>query len=101
MIELVTPRRNIHPVDELADVRAKIKSLEVREEELRDALLSPEASKIGVQWEASIKTHKANRFDLRAATRYFGTAALQPFMRLTPYKTVNLKRRKNALSDNS
>jgi hypothetical protein len=42
--------RNRHPADELADVRAEIKQLKIREAELRTTLSAPDADRHGIQY---------------------------------------------------
>jgi hypothetical protein len=82
--------RNVHPVDELADVRAAIKSLETREAELRQKLLSGEASLCGDTWRAVIRSQSSERIDAKAARRALGDA-LRPFMRRHSTAIVRLE----------
>ena len=88
-----TSVRNRHPADELADVRADIKQLELREEELRRALLADGADRLGVQWEAAIQDRAQERLDAKAAIEHFGTAAMKPFLRKIEFRVVKLKYR--------
>ena len=56
---------NLPPPDELADVRAKIKTLEHREAELKQVLLSDPGARTGVAYLAEIKTVATTRTDLK------------------------------------
>jgi hypothetical protein len=86
--------RNRHPADELADVRAEIKQLEVREAELRNTLITADrASRIGVQFEAVIWDWNPRQLDAEALAEHFGTDALAPFYRKVARKIVKLKQR--------
>ena len=64
--------RNHHPADELADVRAEIKQLQIREAELRSELLADGADRCGVQWEAVIQDRSQDLLDVKAAVAHFG-----------------------------
>jgi hypothetical protein len=70
---------NRHPADALADVRAEIKQLEIREAELRNELLADSADRRGVEWEAVIKNRSQDRVDAKAAIKHFGEDVLRPF----------------------
>jgi hypothetical protein len=83
--------RNRHPADELADVRAEIRELKAREDELRDILLDEKADRVGVQFKAVVTDWDRQRFDHEAASCHFGWEALAPFYRKTTFKTVKLK----------
>jgi len=71
--------RNRHPVDELADVRAQIKTLQAREAELRAMVLNGECELAGDDYVAVVQTRPRNGIDLLALRRHLG-AALKPFM---------------------
>jgi hypothetical protein len=70
---------NVHPADALADIRAEIKALQVKENLLREALLKDGASLKGNAYEASIDTQKSNRLDQDKLTKALGN--------LDPYKS--------------
>ena len=57
-------QRNRHPADELADIRSEIKQLEIREAELRNELLADGTDRVGVQYEAFIRTQTQRRLDI-------------------------------------
>jgi hypothetical protein len=84
--------RNHHPADELADVRAEIKQLQIREAELRSELLADGADRCGVQWEAVIKDYSQDRINAKAAIAHFGREALRPFMKQVKATEVRLTR---------
>jgi hypothetical protein len=68
--------QNRHPVDELADIRAEIRRLEDREQELRNYLLEHPHDRRGTDYEALIGTQQRKRVDLRA--RRFPVEAVHP-----------------------
>jgi hypothetical protein len=84
--------RNRHAADLLADVRAEIKQLEIREAELRAELLAPDADRRGVQWEAVIRGGTQERLDAKAAIAHFGKDAMRPFMKTINLRHVRLRR---------
>ena len=69
---------NRHPVDELADVRAQIKTLCIEEAELRAIVLTGECGLAGDEYVAVVQTRPRNGIDLLALKKHFGTA-LKPF----------------------
>jgi len=82
---------NIHPADELSAVREEIKILEKREAELRDWLLAaPSASLRGDTYTANITPGVRETLDRKALTEAYGAAAIAPFVKSTPFKTVKL-----------
>ena len=82
---------NVHPADELADVREEIKRLTVRAETLRDQLLAEGAELKGDQYTAVITPSVRESLDRAAITEAFGAAAVAPFVRKTSFKTVKLE----------
>lgn len=81
---------NIHPADELAALREEQKILEKRVEELRELLLKAGADLKGDQYTASIVPGVRETLDRKAITEAFGEAAIAPFVKATPFKTVKL-----------
>lgn len=79
-MSVVTPLRNRHPADELADVRADIKQLKAREDELRQVLIADNASLVGAEWEADIKLHSYETVRSKAAIQTLGRELLTPFI---------------------
>lgn len=74
--------RNRHPADALADVRAEIKQLKIREAELRHELLKAhESDRRGVHWRARVRNITLEHLDAKAAIKHFGQEAMNPFMR--------------------
>jgi len=53
--------RNRHPADQIADVRAEIKQLELREEELRQWLIAHPDDLVGETVEARLKISSRKR----------------------------------------
>lgn len=74
---------NRHIVDQLANVRAEIKRLQLREHELRQQVI--DASVVGElegdEFRAVVKSGRANWIDLVALKRTLGCEAIEPFMR--------------------
>jgi hypothetical protein len=89
---------NLHPADELHDVRAKIKALEEREAELRVKLTSGECSLVGDAYTAWIAEHAQTRLDAAAAQEALGKEALAPFMRSRRIRQVRLAARRSTAS---
>jgi hypothetical protein len=81
---------NIHPADELAAVREEIKQLQERADELREQLLAEGANLEGDQYTALIVPGVRETLDRKAITEAFGEAAIAPFVKATPFKTVKL-----------
>jgi hypothetical protein len=81
---------NRHPADELADVRAQIRSLQERETELRTTILNGKCSLAGDDYIAVVQTRPQNRVDIPALRKHFG-AALKPFMRAREVTQVWIK----------
>jgi hypothetical protein len=85
--------RNRHPVDELADVRAELKTLQAREVELRTALLEEGADRKGVSFVARVSVFRQERLDLEAVKEHFGETALRPFVVGQEVRQVRLSAR--------
>lgn len=75
------PLSNIHPADALAEVRAEIKALQVKETFLRERLLADGASLIGEAYEASVSSQRIMKLDQEKLTKALGD--------LGPYKSEN------------
>jgi hypothetical protein len=86
--------RNRHPADQLADVRAEIKALETREQQLRGQLLATAHDRIGDEWVAEVQNCEQRRLDAQACIRRFGTAALAPYFSITRFPVVKLRPRR-------
>jgi hypothetical protein len=76
---LMTTIRNLHPADELADVRTQLQQLKQREAELQTLLLSGEYGLAGDDYVAVISRHNTGQLDLKALREHYGTA-LNPFV---------------------
>jgi hypothetical protein len=90
LVETPTPLTNVHPADELSAVREEIKILQLRADELRDQLLADGADLKGDQYTAVIQPGVRETLDRKAITEAFGEAAIAPFVKATPFKTVKL-----------
>jgi hypothetical protein len=83
---------NLHPADELHDVRAQIKVLEEREAELRAVLLSGECGLAGDAYTAWIAEQEQARLDGTAARKALGDV-LAPFTITRRIQQVRLSAR--------
>jgi hypothetical protein len=82
---------NVHPADELAEVREKIKILTARADKLRDKLLEEGADLKGDAYTANITPGTRETLDRAAITEAFGEKAIAPFLKKTSFKTVKLE----------
>jgi len=76
----MTSSSNRHPVDELADLRAKIAKLEGRADYLRRTIIAGGCSLEGDEHVAMVKTTARQVLDTKAVRQEFGDARLRPFM---------------------
>jgi hypothetical protein len=86
---------NRHPVDQLADVRAEIRTLKGREDELRDAILGGECSGVGDQYVARIDTREKRTLDVDLLTQHFGADTLKPFFKIGTVTSVRIAERQS------
>jgi hypothetical protein len=89
----MTTASNRHPVDELADVRAEIKRLEGREDELRAYLLEHPSDRVGINHVATIGEQRRKRVDLRALADEIGHSVLARFTSYASCIMVRLRER--------
>lgn len=68
---------NLHPVDELGDIRERIKALREREAQLRDAILAQACTMDGDNWSAQIKDVVQRRVDPEKVLKMVGRDAYQ------------------------
>ena len=81
---------NIHPADELHDVRAQIRALTEREAELRTKLLTGECGLVGDDYRAWIAEQAQVRLDVAAARKALGKEVLAPFTVMRRVRQVRL-----------
>ena len=81
---------NIHPADELFEVRAEIAILQKRADELRDKLLQADASLKGDMHTAFITSQSRETLDKKALIEAFGEAAVAPYVKSSTYKVVKV-----------
>jgi hypothetical protein len=86
---------NRHPVDQLADVRAEIKTLKTREEQLRDKILGGDCGEVGDQYVARIDRRDKRTLDVDLLTRHFGAETLKPFFKTSAFTTIRLAERQS------
>jgi hypothetical protein len=71
---------NTHPVDELIEVRAKLKALQEREEELRQQILDGACTLVGNFHVARIGEAKVTYLKQKELIEHFGRITLAPFL---------------------
>jgi hypothetical protein len=81
---------NRHPVDELADIRAQIRELKAKEDDLRSVILAGNCSLLGCEYKAAISKHSVSRLDQAAAVRELGMERLRPFMTNSEFTVVKV-----------
>jgi hypothetical protein len=86
-------KTNRHTADRLADVREKIKTLKLEEEQLRQALIASPEDRKGDQWIAKVSERNGAKYDIAAIVKHYGTAALAPFKHDNWVTYVRLKPR--------
>jgi hypothetical protein len=85
---------NVHPADELYDLRAKIKVLQERETELRDVLLAGnDASREGAEYRAFVIPSVRETLDKNAITLALGKDVIEPFLKKSEVKTLKLAKK--------
>jgi hypothetical protein len=93
MAELVRlENTNRHPVDELADLRETMKRLKVREDELREMIISKKCSRQGDEHTAFVETKRSERLDKKQVVQEFGRERLRHFLTATEAVYVTVKR---------
>ncbi len=83
---------NVHPADELAEIRAEIKALQVKEARMREKLLADRTDLVGDVYEATIEHQKTMRLDQEKLAKALGDLA--PFKSESTLVMVRVKRRK-------
>jgi hypothetical protein len=86
-------KANRHPIDQLADLRAKIRELKDREDALRRVILGGRCSLVGDEFEATIKKQITSRLDQSAAIRELGLERLRPFMTSSETTVIRVRER--------
>lgn len=89
---------NRHPVDRLADIRAELRELKEREEQLRNEILKGECELWGDEFEACIVRAEQERISLKAIRRKMGREWIREFTESNSVVTIRLKKRE-ALDD--
>lgn len=81
---------NRHPVDELADVRKQIKTLQKHEQILRDRILSGEYGLIGDEYEAAVAIQRREMLDTKEIKSRLSLEVLSRFVRTLDVTIVKL-----------
>lgn len=88
-----------HPVDALAAIRSKIKLLEQREAEIRDALLAAGADLNGEGYRARITIKSHARVSAALLAAHYGAQAVDQCSRPVSVTTISLRPRRKRKSD--
>jgi hypothetical protein len=88
--------QNRHPADELADIRADIKRLEGREQELRAYLLEHPNDRVGIEHIVTFGEQRRKHVDLRALADEIGASLLQRFTAYRSCIMIRLSERGDA-----
>lgn len=84
----MTNTTNRHPVDELADLRAEIASLEGRADYLRRMILAERVTLTGDENVATVRETCRTGYDTKAMLAQMGEGALAPFRTETRIRQV-------------
>jgi hypothetical protein len=86
---------NRHPVDELAELRSTIKTLEKRAEALRADIIAGRCSREGDEHLATIRQQQSTWVNQTALKHHFGEQTLAPFLVKRTVSVINLAARKD------
>ena len=84
--------KNRHPVDELSDVRAQLRALKDREDELRAHLLTC-SDRVGDEYVATVAERQGLRLDRGKLEKRFGKAAVDACCVASSVRMVRLARK--------
>jgi hypothetical protein len=87
----MTARRNRHPADELADLRAEIRTREERAEALRQYLIEHPKDRVGDEHEALVLKPTRKQVDLEALAEEVGSDVVERFTVLRSTPAVRLR----------
>jgi hypothetical protein len=85
---------NRHPVDELAEIRAERRRLEMRELALRNRILRGDVDLDGDDYRAKVASFERAYLDRAKLEQRFGRAAVTECTRTVGYQVISLSRRK-------
>jgi hypothetical protein len=85
---------NRHPVDELAEIRAERRRLELRELALRNRILRGDVDLDGDDYRAKVASFERAYLDRAKLEQRFGRAAVAECTRTVGYQVISLSRRK-------
>lgn len=74
-------RRNVHPVDRLAQVRFEIAELKNEEAALKAEIIEGECGMIGNDFKATVKETSSMRFDAAGYRKAVGDAAIKDWLK--------------------
>lgn len=84
---------NVHPADELCELRAQKAALDKRIDALRDRLLEEGADLVGDEVRAVIVPGVRETLDKKALIDAYGEKAVAPFIKKTTFSTVKLEKK--------
>jgi hypothetical protein len=79
----------LHPIDELAEIRERIKALQRREQELREKIIAMN-NRHGQAYVATVADAHSTSVNIKDITRALGEKVVAPFLRTTHFKRINL-----------
>ena len=71
---------NVHPVDEIGEIRKTMAGLEAREAELRAIVLEGVCSMKGEEYSATVKNFDGSRFDASGYRKHVGDEVLKDWI---------------------
>ena len=93
LFDEVAVKTNRHPVDELSDIRAEMKRLKAREDEIRDDILEGRCGLVGDQFDARVTNSESERVDTAALRKEFGLERLRPYLKKSVTRTIRISER--------
>lgn len=84
---------NRHPVDQLAEVREQIRTLQDREKEIRDRILANPDDLAGDEFAARITTSDTATLDRKAIEKAMGEAWLAGFLKRSSVTRITVAER--------
>jgi hypothetical protein len=90
---LIKSITNVHPADELAELRAQKAALDKRIDALRDQLMEDGADLTGDEYRAVLVPSVRETLDRKAITEAYGEKAIAPFIKKTSFSTVKLEKK--------
>jgi hypothetical protein len=84
-------RMNLHPADRMGEIKTAISKLETEYAELRDLIVSGNATQVGNEWFAVITETSVRRVDLATAERTLEPDVFSNLLRVTRQTRLTLR----------